>query len=181
MHPLRPSHLSEGSHPRAVYRGEQYDSDLGLYYLRARYYNPATGRFLSRDSELGKRRDPKSLHRYLYADGDPVNGIDPAGHATVYKPGGGLSEYAGLALDSLNRVTYFVQITLPDYFGSLEGKLAVSGALSLLAATLDQICSVLSCETADSPPPGGPGDGAAHPVLANPNPPKGPELVNLVP
>jgi hypothetical protein len=27
-----------------LYRGEQYDSDLGLYYLRARYYNPATGR-----------------------------------------------------------------------------------------------------------------------------------------
>jgi RHS repeat-associated protein len=32
-----------------LYRGEQYDSDLNLYYLRARYYNPATGRFLSRD------------------------------------------------------------------------------------------------------------------------------------
>ena len=26
-----------------------YDSDLGLYYLRARYYNPVTGRFVSRD------------------------------------------------------------------------------------------------------------------------------------
>jgi RHS repeat-associated protein len=37
-----------------LYRGEQYDSDLGLYYLRARYYNPATGRFLSRDPENGK-------------------------------------------------------------------------------------------------------------------------------
>jgi RHS repeat-associated protein len=35
----------------SFYRGEQYDSDLGLYYLRARYYNPATGRFLSRDPE----------------------------------------------------------------------------------------------------------------------------------
>ena len=31
----------------ACYRSEQYDPDLGLYYLRARYYNPATGRFLS--------------------------------------------------------------------------------------------------------------------------------------
>ena len=36
-----------------LYRGEQYDSDLGLYYLRARYYNPQTGRFLSRDPEEG--------------------------------------------------------------------------------------------------------------------------------
>jgi RHS repeat-associated protein len=31
----------------SFYRGEQYDSDLALYYLRARYYNPNTGRFLS--------------------------------------------------------------------------------------------------------------------------------------
>jgi RHS repeat-associated protein len=62
-----------------LYRGEQYDSDLGLYYLRARYYNPATGRFLSRDPEAGKPIDPKTLHKYLYANGDPINGIDPMG------------------------------------------------------------------------------------------------------
>jgi RHS repeat-associated protein len=42
-----------------LYRGEQYDSDLGLYYLRARYMNPLTGRFLSRDPEGGSRFDPK--------------------------------------------------------------------------------------------------------------------------
>jgi RHS repeat-associated protein len=62
-----------------LYRGEQYDPDLGLYYLRARYYNRATGRFLSRDPEDGKPIDPKTLHKYLYADGDPINGIDPSG------------------------------------------------------------------------------------------------------
>ncbi len=37
-----------------LYRGEQYDTDLGLYYLRARYYNPTTGRFLSRDPQNGE-------------------------------------------------------------------------------------------------------------------------------
>jgi RHS repeat-associated protein len=35
-----------------MYRGEQFDSDLGLYYLRARYYNPLTGRFMSRDPKV---------------------------------------------------------------------------------------------------------------------------------
>jgi RHS repeat-associated protein len=64
-----------------LYRGEQYDNDLGLYYLRARYYNPATGRFLSRDPENGDPTDPQSLHKYLYAGGDPVNRIDPSGRA----------------------------------------------------------------------------------------------------
>lgn len=62
-----------------LYRGEQFDSDLGLYYLRARYYNPATGRFLSRDPEEGEANDPKTLHKYLYAGSDPVNGRDPLG------------------------------------------------------------------------------------------------------
>jgi RHS repeat-associated protein len=57
----------------SFYRGEQYDSDLGLYYLRARYYNPATGRFLFRDPEDGDPTTPASLHKYLYANGDPVN------------------------------------------------------------------------------------------------------------
>ena len=42
----------------SLYRGEQYDPDLGLYYLRARYYNPQTGRFLSRDPEDGNPNDP---------------------------------------------------------------------------------------------------------------------------
>ena len=73
-----------------LYRGEQFDSDLGLYYLRARYYNPATGRFMSRDpndSQLidgnGIPTDPKYLHKYLYANGDPIDGIDPNGHLNV--------------------------------------------------------------------------------------------------
>jgi RHS repeat-associated protein len=62
-----------------LYRGEQYDTDLWLYYLRARYYNPQTGRFLSRDPEDGVPSDPKTLHKYLYAGGDPVNRVDPSG------------------------------------------------------------------------------------------------------
>src|ERR1035437_1520267 len=57
-----------------LYRGDQLDKDLGLYYLRARYYNPQTGRFLSRDPEDGNSNDPASLHKYLYANGDPEIG-----------------------------------------------------------------------------------------------------------
>jgi RHS repeat-associated protein len=69
-----------GSTPNEMmYRGEQYDSDLGLYYLRARYYNPNTGRFLSRDPEDGYSKIPATLHKYLYAGGDPVNLKDPTG------------------------------------------------------------------------------------------------------
>ncbi len=74
------SFTKSGSTPNNyLYRGEQYDSDLSLYYLRARYYNPTTGRFLSRDPYDGQAKEPASLHKYLYANGDPINGIDPMG------------------------------------------------------------------------------------------------------
>jgi RHS repeat-associated protein len=74
------SFAKTGSTPNNyLYRGEQFDPDLGLYYLRARYYNPAIGRFLSRDPLDGNANDPASLHKYLYADGDPINRIDPTG------------------------------------------------------------------------------------------------------
>ena len=74
------SFTKQGTTPNVyLYRAEQYDSDLGLYYLRARYYDPITGRFLSRDPQDGKPIDPKTLHKYLYATGDPVNKLDPTG------------------------------------------------------------------------------------------------------
>jgi len=67
----------------SFYCGEQYDQDLGLYYLRARYYNPVTGRFLSRDPEDGNARRPVALHKYLYAGSDPINLRDPSGRDIV--------------------------------------------------------------------------------------------------
>jgi RHS repeat-associated protein len=68
-----------------LYRGEQYDSDLALYYLRARYYNPTTGRFMSRDAEDGVPTDPASLHKYIYAGGDPLGAIDPTGREALFQ------------------------------------------------------------------------------------------------
>jgi RHS repeat-associated protein len=55
-----------------LFTGEQYDEDSGLYYLRARHYDPATGRFLS--------QDPLPLgNRYSYVGNNPVNYVDPYG------------------------------------------------------------------------------------------------------
>jgi RHS repeat-associated protein len=79
---------STGSTPNSyLYRGEYFDSDLGLYYLRARYCNPLTGRFMSRDPKNGNSYDPKSLHKYLYANGDPINFADPTGRDSILETG----------------------------------------------------------------------------------------------
>jgi len=75
---------SSGTTPN-VYRyvGEPFDQALQLTYLRARYMSPASGRFLSMDSAEGNPFDPPSIHKYLYAGGDPTNRLDPLGLATM--------------------------------------------------------------------------------------------------
>jgi RHS repeat-associated protein len=89
-----------------LYAGEQWDPDLGLYYNRARYLNPNSGRFWSQDSFEGLNSQPQSLHKYLYAHSDPVNGIDPSGHNTL---------------------------TLPDLLGGLAGRGILEGGIRLPA------------------------------------------------
>jgi RHS repeat-associated protein len=62
------------------FAGEEADDESGLVYLRARYYDPAAGVFLSRDPEPGKAREPMSWNAYLYVNANPVNHVDPTGH-----------------------------------------------------------------------------------------------------
>lgn len=64
-----------------LYCGEQFDSATGLYYLRARYMNPATGTFITQDTYSGTIFDPVSLHKYLYANANPVMNVDPSGYS----------------------------------------------------------------------------------------------------
>jgi RHS repeat-associated protein len=66
-----------------LYCGELFDSDLGLYCLRARYLNTDTGRFWSMDIFEGDPEAPQSVHKYCYANCDPINGIDPSGFFTL--------------------------------------------------------------------------------------------------
>jgi len=62
------------------YTGEQTDS-TGMVYLRARYYSPTAGRFLTRDSWQGDYSRPASLNRWLYAYANPALYTDPSGFA----------------------------------------------------------------------------------------------------
>ena len=85
---------STGTTPNSYrYAGEQYDSDLGLTYLRARYLNAGTGRFWTRDQVEQSRFVPGSLHKYTYARNNPVNNSDPSGN-TEFTIGGLLTSIA---------------------------------------------------------------------------------------
>jgi RHS repeat-associated protein len=51
----------------------------GLYYMRSRYFNPDSKRFMGRDILLGSILESQSINRYSYVVGDPINLIDPMG------------------------------------------------------------------------------------------------------
>ena len=68
------------SENRYLFTGEQFDSFTGNYYLRARDYNPRSGRLTQMDSFQGLEFDPVTLHKYLYVNADPVNFTDPSGN-----------------------------------------------------------------------------------------------------
>ncbi|MGN6546859.1 MAG: RHS repeat domain-containing protein, partial [Aureliella sp.] len=64
---------------RFRFTGEQVDGALGGYYLRARIYNPATGRFVSQDPAPPQFGLSQSINRYVYAFNQPVTRTDPSG------------------------------------------------------------------------------------------------------
>jgi len=79
--------VQTGTQPNEfTFTGEQVDAS-GLQYLRARSYDNATGRLLSRDPLPGSGAQPQSLNPYPYVLNDPVNLIDPLGlHCRPWHP-----------------------------------------------------------------------------------------------
>ncbi|MFC1747382.1 RHS repeat-associated core domain-containing protein [Pseudomonadota bacterium] len=61
------------------YTGEEFDLGSGLVYLRARYYDPSIGRFISADPYLGRLAEPVTQNRFVYVHGNPVSYRDPSG------------------------------------------------------------------------------------------------------
>ena len=66
------------------YRSYYFDSDLGLYYLQSRYYDPETGRFINADDV--SYLDPETIHGlnlYAYCLNNPVMYVDPSGNMLI--------------------------------------------------------------------------------------------------
>ncbi len=63
-----------------LFTGQEWDAESELYYYNARYYNPRLGRFISRDSVLGRDGDALSRNGYIYVKNNPLKYVDPSGN-----------------------------------------------------------------------------------------------------
>jgi RHS repeat-associated protein len=82
------------------FTGKEYDEETGLYYYGARYYDPATGRFVSADSVIPSWTDGQAYNRYSYVKNNPIAYVDPSGHAF---------EFVGKALRTIADATAIVR------------------------------------------------------------------------
>ena len=73
------------------FSGEQNDAETGLVFLRARYYDPAIGRFISKDPGHPTAARPQSLNQYSYAENNPV------GLSTLFRNFGDVFSRQGLS------------------------------------------------------------------------------------
>jgi RHS repeat-associated protein len=67
---------------RRLFTGHYSDTETGLQFFGARYYDDTTGRFLTQDSYIGEDANPATQHRYQYALANPLRYVDPTGYAS---------------------------------------------------------------------------------------------------
>ena len=83
-----------------LYDGQYQDNISGLYYLRARWYDPATGQFTSVDALVALTGQP-----YSYAGNNPINGGDPSGMCA-----------SGIGHFTSCKRPHFTGVSMPSYF-----------------------------------------------------------------
>ncbi|MCE3261520.1 MAG: repeat protein [Pseudoduganella sp.] len=123
-------HLGLDARNNFSWNQEYKDPDNLLVYLRARYYDPKTMRFLSRDST---RLD----NRYAFGNGDPINNIDPTGNDALEYVSIGLGVGVGAAAVG---VAAYVAITYGAAFTAAVGGTAALGTIG--AGTLASVAAL---------------------------------------
>ena len=95
-----------------LYSGEQFDQRVMMQYLRARYYDGASGRFVGLDPYSGNSQDPQSFHKYLYTHANPIGSIDPTGLYNAISMGvsvGVMSGLSGMAVGAVHGAVHGYQ------------------------------------------------------------------------
>tara|TARA_R110002110_G_scaffold43803_1_gene135614 strand:- start:9555 stop:18386 length:8832 start_codon:yes stop_codon:yes gene_type:complete len=134
------------------FAGEWQEEAEGLVFLRARFYDPETGRFISRDPFAGTPYDPVSLHRYLYANANPIMNTDPTGELTLtdMAVAGAIATGISLIVSGFNGESYKEAIPkaiIAGIFGAAGAVLGGGAAVATELATTRAFAAVVLRES----------------------------------
>ncbi|MBU7028173.1 MAG: RHS repeat protein [Theionarchaea archaeon] len=116
-HPFGETSLN-GEEESSLYNGKQKDS-TGLYYYGARYYDPETGRFITRDIAPARIAIPQTLNRYTYCLNNPLKYRDPDGREQAGALVGN-SDYPGQKLSAQDDWIYVTWSWNPSFIGTWQ-------------------------------------------------------------
>lgn len=109
LHTSRISELGPQNHRTDSFTGKEWDPETGLYYYRARYDDPTTGRFLSEDP-VGFAA---STNHYVYVQNNPVLFTDPTGLYVYLPPPSFGAGFASVEVGCAKRIGEYYSKTLP--------------------------------------------------------------------
>ena len=136
------------------YRGYYFDSDTGLYYLKARYYAPQLCRFINADGAdtLGVNGDIASYNLFAYCGNNPISRTDEGGFFWNFVVGAVAGAVVGAAttiadiwtsegFHSLRSSKSLAKIAISAVCGAVNGVVAASGAYFLVGSAVSTATS----------------------------------------
>ena len=110
------------------YRGYYYDSNLGLYYLQSRYYDPNTCRFINADGYVSTGQGLLDYNMFMYCNNNPVVFSDESGYAPKW-----IETMIDIALYFVSAVISVATATIETTHNVIEGE----GIIDSMAAGVE--------------------------------------------
>jgi RHS repeat-associated protein len=126
----------EGTKNPFKYAGEVYDEESGLYYLRARYYDPSMGRFISKDTYEGNITNPLSLNQYTYVGNNPLIYVDPSGHMQLNQIDSLLNGIAKSGYDAVKDLINTPEALWQLLYGMATGSIGFSDLAKAMGSSI---------------------------------------------
>lgn len=133
----------EGEIDDVGYTGHKFDTDLGLSYMQARYYDPVLGRFYANDpvntlGHMSRNNLTHGFNRYTYANNNPYKYTDPDGKFVLQAVGaliGGIQAFQAVKNSGANWTDKALAVTAGAIIGGVTGGRA-SAAVATVATKI---------------------------------------------
>jgi RHS repeat-associated protein len=121
-YPWGGNRYTDGTTPTTFRYTGQRETEIGLYYYGARFYDPALGRFVSPDSVIPQQQGSQAWDRYAFVNNNPIKYTDPSGHCAICTVGQLIVQTASDIYENQTEATHqAIELVVEWFFETGEG------------------------------------------------------------